>query len=56
MADNYSNHQSVYQTNDINITPISFLYQKLYSIYSIKFKNRHTYLCPKKILLKSKYL
>ena len=43
MTDNYTYNQFVHQTNDVNTTPINSLYQKFYSINSIKSNNSHSY-------------
>ena len=47
MTDNYTNNQCVYQTNDIDTTPISSIYQKFYFINCIKTKNPCSYPPPK---------
>ena len=43
MTDNWRNNQFVHQTNNVNTTPINFLYQKFYSINCIKTNNSYSY-------------
>ena len=50
MTNNYTNNQSVHQTNDIDTTPINSLYQKFYSINCIKTNNPCSYPPPKNVL------
>ena len=56
MTDNYRYNQSIHQTNDINTTPISSIYQNFYSINCIKTNNPCSYPPPKKCINKSRCL